>query len=83
MTTPLPLWFETFHSYFLISKGSITMIKPLQLQGLMPLLIIGGAADILSAFLIFLGEPPILADYKILISGFLLFKGTISLIGTF
>jgi hypothetical protein len=81
--TPLPLWFENFHAYFLISKGSLTMIKPLPLQHVYHLLILGGGADILSAILLFLGEPPIFADYKILISGFLLFKGTISLLGSF
>jgi hypothetical protein len=37
--------------------------------------ILGGAADILSATILFLGTPLILVDYKVYISGFLFLKG--------
>ncbi|EHK02585.1 hypothetical protein HRED_03884, partial [Candidatus Haloredivivus sp. G17] len=38
-------------------------------------------ADILSASILLIGEPPLLADFKIYIAGFLYLKGLISMIG--
>jgi hypothetical protein len=42
------------------------------------LLIVFGGIDIMSAAILFVGEPPILGEYKIFLSAFLALKGLIS-----
>jgi len=60
------------HSFFLIYKGSATIV-PLPLG--MPGFILGSAADLMSAAILLTGNPPLLGDYKIFITGFLFLKG--------
>jgi len=75
--SPVPDPVANAHAYFLFLKGFIGFIDfgsnpP---GGLMPLFLLGGAADILSAMILFTGTPPILADYKEIIAGLLFIKG--------
>lgn len=79
--SPVPEWFAKIHAYFLIGKGGFFLLPLPRLTALTPLLIIGGGADILSASILLIGEPPLLADFKIYIAGFLYLKGLISMIG--
>ena len=72
--SPIPENIAAIHAWFLIFKGTATIVRPVPLGG-MPVFILGGAADILSATILFLGQPPILMDYKVYISGFLFLKG--------
>ncbi len=65
------------HAAFLFIKGVIGFIDfganpPAFLT---PLFLVGGAADILSAMMLFTGTPPILVDYKEIIAGLLFAKG--------
>lgn len=72
--SPIPENIAALHAWFLIFKGSATIIRPVPLGG-MPIYVLGGAADILSATILFLGTPPLFVDYKLWISGFLFLKG--------
>lgn len=72
--SPVPENIALAHAFFLIFKGLGTVIRPLPLGG-MPVYVLGGAADILSATILFLGTPPLFVDYKLYISGFLFLKG--------
>jgi len=72
--SPIPADISAIHAWFLIFKGTATIIRPIPLGG-MPVFILGGAADIISAGILFFGQPPILLDYKMHISGFLFLKG--------
>ncbi len=78
--SPLPELFASIHAYFLISKGGITLL-PINLQGLIPLLVFGAAADVISAAIILTGQLPILTGYKEIIAGVLFIKGLWSLLG--
>lgn len=72
--SPIPENIASIHAWFLIFKGTASIVRPIPLGG-MPIFVLGGAADILSATILFLGTPPILMDYKVYISGFLFLKG--------
>lgn len=76
--SPIPENIAAIHAWFLIFKGTATLIRPMPLGG-MPIYVLGGAADILSATILFLGQPPILVGYKTYISGFLFLKGVWSM----
>lgn len=78
--SPVPLWIANIHAFFMIFKGSITMFKPMPLEALPPLLIVGGAADLMSAAILVTGTPPVFANFKLLIAGFLGIKGIITLL---
>lgn len=78
--SPVPEWFAALHAYFLITKGVIFQFQIPNLRALTPLLILGGGADIISAAILITGQPPILADYKLFLAGFLLIKGIVSLL---
>lgn len=70
--SPLPAIIGTFHAFFLIYKGSATIVPlPLGIPGF----ILGSAADLMSAAILITGNPPLLGDYKIFIAGFLFLKG--------
>lgn len=80
--SPLPAVVSTAHAAFLILKGSMGFFPQLGgMQGLIPLYIIGGAADIMSSAILLTGQPPVLAGYKMYIAGLLLLKGLWSLSG--
>lgn len=74
----LPSSVAKFHAAFLIFKGAGTVIRPLHLP--LPVFVLGGAADVMSAAILFTGRPPILASYKAWIAGFLFLKGVWSLL---
>lgn len=76
--SPVPVLFAQVHAGFLIFKGAGSMIEPLHLP--VPVYILGGAADLISAAILATGNPPVLAGFKIWISGFLFLKGLWSLI---
>lgn len=73
----LPTVFAQTHAGFLIFKGSIAQLP---VPPIMPIFVLGNAADIISAAIIFTGRPPILADYKEIIALFLFQKGLFGLI---
>lgn len=73
----VPTGFAKAHAGFLIFKGSITQFP---IPPIPPLFWLGGAADIISAAIIFTGKPPLLAGYKEIISVLLLQKGLFVLI---
>jgi hypothetical protein len=67
------------HTAVLIFKGSGGMIRPVRLP--FPVYVIGGMADVLSAAILYTGNPPFLAAYKGWLAGILLLKGFWSLFG--
>lgn len=69
----LPELFLQYHAAFLYFKGITTMIDPIRLP--MPVFYIGGMADVLSAAIIFTGNPVFLADYKNWVAAVLFLKG--------
>lgn len=74
--SPVPSPIPEIHTIFLLVKGGIGFFP---LQGvtpiLMPIYYLGGVADILSAVILLLGTPPILAEYTPVIAGLLMIKG--------
>jgi len=77
-TSPIPVAVAEIHAYFLIIKGVGTVIK--QVRFPLPVFVLGGAADLLSATILFTGTPPILESYKTLMSGILFLKGVLSML---
>lgn len=61
------------HAAFLIFKGIGTMVKPFPLPA--PVYYLGGGADIMSAGILYIGTPPVLADFKIFLAYILVIKG--------
>lgn len=76
--SPVPTGFADIHSYFLILKGAGTIFKAPILP--MPVFILGGAADIVSAAILLTGNPPLIGGYKEIIAGILLLKGGLALL---
>lgn len=74
----VPTGFAEAHAGFLIFKGGITQLIPVPLP---PIYVIGNFADIISAAIVYTGQPPFLAGYKELIAFFLLQKGLLGLLG--
>jgi len=72
--SPVSESIASLHAWFLIFKGIATIVRPIPMGG-MPIFVLGGAADILSAAILFLGTPPLFVEYKVYISGFLFLKG--------
>lgn len=68
----VPTTLAEAHASFLIFKGVVTQFP---IPPIPPLFIMGNAADIISAAIIFTGTPPILGDYKEIIALLLLQKG--------
>lgn len=75
----LPEVFATAHASILMYKGSGTIIEFVPL-GPTPLLVIYGAADLLSAALIATGQPPFIGGFKELVALILFLKGAFSLL---
>lgn len=74
----IPIWISEIHAWFLIIKGVATMISlPLPYA----VFILGGFADVLSAAILYVGTPPILAAYDVYLAGFLLLKGLWTFLG--
>ncbi|MFT4893103.1 MAG: hypothetical protein ACI8Z7_000901 [Candidatus Nanohaloarchaea archaeon] len=76
----VPTGFAKAHAGFLIFKGGMSQLPLEGVQGVMPILILGSAADVISAAIIFTGTPPILAGYKEIIAIVLLQKGLFGLL---
>ena len=77
--SPIPIVLAESHAFFLLIKGTGTLIKPSIFP--LPVFILGSGADIISASIILVGQPPVLAEYKLLISGILFLKGAWGLFG--
>jgi hypothetical protein len=71
--SPVPTGIAEIHAFFLITKGVGTMIRDIPLPS--PFFYLGGPADLMSASILLIGQPPILADYKTILSGILIVKG--------
>lgn len=77
--SPVPESIALVHAGFLIVKGSGSIID--QVRFPFPVFILGGFADLISASILFFGQPPLFADHKIWISGLLFLKGVWSMLG--
>ena len=71
--SPIPTGLAQIHAGFLIYKGIGSHVRYIPLP--MPVFYLGGFADLISAAILFVGTPPILADYSIYLAGALLLKG--------
>lgn len=67
------------HTGILLFKGIGGMIRPLKLP--FPVFVLGGMADVLSAAILYTGQPPFLQSYKGYFAAILLLKGFWSLFG--
>lgn len=74
----IPVSIARTHSFFLMYKGAASMLPFLPLG--MPGFIIGNAADIMSAAILFIGTPPVLGGFKVWIAGALFLKGFMGLL---
>lgn len=74
----VPEFIALAHAYFLIFKGGGTMLAAPVFP--MPIFIIGGAADVISAGILLTGQPPLIGGFKEIIAGILLIKGVLSLV---
>ena len=70
--SPVPAIMATVHAGFLVYKGAACFI-PLPLG--MPGFVLGSAADLISAAIIMVGQPPILGGVKEIIAFLLFIKG--------
>jgi len=77
--SPLPVFMAQFHAGFLLFKGGASISGYFPTLPL-PFFVLGGAADLLSAAILFTGNPPILAGYKHWIAGALFLKGIFTLL---
>lgn len=67
------------HTAILLFKGSGGMLRPIRLP--FPVYVLGGMADVLSAAILYTGQPPFLEAYKGYFAAVLLLKGFWSLFG--
>lgn len=77
-SSPVPEQFATVHASVLIFKGILFQFRLPNISMITPLLIVFGGIDIISAAILFVGEPPVLGEYKVFLSAFLALKGLIS-----
>jgi hypothetical protein len=71
--TPIPDGITEIHAGFLLIKGALTML-PVQIMPT-PFFYLGGFADLVSAAILFTGQPPLITQYNKYIAGLLLLKG--------
>jgi hypothetical protein len=71
--SPIPTGIAQIHAAFLIYKGLGSYIRYLPLP--MPVFYMGAFADLISAAILLVGTPPVLADYSVYLAGVLLLKG--------
>ncbi|MFB6099754.1 MAG: hypothetical protein ABEK16_00640 [Candidatus Nanohalobium sp.] len=71
--SPIPAGIAEIHAIFLIVKGLGTMIRALPLPT--PFYYLGGPADLISASILLVGQPPLFAEYKSILAGILMLKG--------
>ncbi|MFB6190765.1 MAG: hypothetical protein ABEJ91_04310 [Candidatus Nanohaloarchaea archaeon] len=76
--SPLPALLAQLHAGFLVFKGLGGMTRVNLLP--MPVFVLGGAADLMSAAILFTGKPPLLVGYKGWIAGALFLKGVFTLL---
>lgn len=77
--SPVPESIAMVHAGFLIVKGAGSIID--QVRFPFAVFILGGFADLISASILFFGQPPVFSDHKIWISGLLFLKGVWSMLG--
>lgn len=71
--SPVPTGIAEAHAFFLIIKGIGTMIRQIPLPS--PFFYLGGPADLMSASILLIGQPPVLGGHKEILAGILLIKG--------
>jgi hypothetical protein len=71
--SPVPTDIAQLHAGFLIYKGLGSHIAYIPLP--LPVFYIGAFADLMSAAILFVGTPPIFAEYSTYLAGALLLKG--------
>lgn len=71
--TPIPDGITEIHAGFLLFKGFATML-PMKILP-RPFLYIGGFADLISAAILFTGQPPLITKYNDYIAILLTLKG--------
>lgn len=77
--SPVPESIAVVHAGFLMVKGAGSIIDQVRFPFIV--FILGGFADLISASILFFGQPPVFADQKIWISGLLFLKGVWSMLG--
>lgn len=70
----LPEQIAMIHTVFLLYKGAGSILEPIPV-GFYPVFVLGCFADLLSASILYFGQPPMLLDYQVHISALLFFKG--------
>lgn len=78
-SSPVPDNIAMAHALFLLFKGSGSVLRPFRFP--MPVFVLGAFADVMSAGILYFGNPPILATYTTQISFLLLLKGLWSFMG--
>lgn len=73
--SPIPAAIAEIHSIFLLAKGAATI---LEIPMPMPVYYLGGAADLLSATILYTGNPPILEAAAPILAGILFLKGVLT-----
>lgn len=76
--SPIPEVVAATHAYFLLVKGGGTMLTAPIFP--LPVFILGGAADVISAAILLTGQPPVFGGFKEIIAGALFLKGVLSLV---
>lgn len=71
--SPVPEALATAHAAFLIFKGIGSIIEPMPLG--IPIFILGGAADLISASILLVGQPPVFPQLKEILAFILVIKG--------
>lgn len=77
--SPVPTGLAQIHSAFLVYKGIGSYIRLVPMP--MPVFYLGAFADLISAAILFVGTPPILADYSVFLGGILLLKSVWTTMG--
>lgn len=76
--SPVPMWIASVHAGFLVFKGAGGMINSIRFPYMV--FVLGGFADLISASILYFGQPPVLEAYKVWIAGALFLKGVWSML---
>lgn len=76
--SPLPVVLAQLHAGFLVFKGSGSLLDANVFP--LPVFVIGGAADLMSAAILFTGRPPVLVGVKNWLAFALFLKGVFTLL---
>ena len=70
----LPEQIAMAHTVFLLYKGLGSIVEAIPV-GFYPVFVLGCFADLLSAAILYFGQPPLLLDYQVHLSALLFLKG--------